>query len=46
MSTDKLHTELTCDTADTTRHEPAEPADLTSVLNVVPVLANSPFLRS
>ena len=45
MLTDRLHTELTCDTADTTRHEPAEPADLTSILNVVPVRGQHLFLR-
>ena len=45
-STNRLHTELTCDTPDTTRHEPAEPADLASVLNVVPVRGKHPFLRS
>lgn len=38
------HTELTCDTADTTRHEPTEPADLTTVLDIVPVLGKHLFL--
>lgn len=44
--TNGLRTELTCDTPDTTRHEPAKSADLTSVLDVVPVRGKHPFLRS
>jgi hypothetical protein len=43
---DWLHTKLTCDTADTTRHEPAEPADLASILDMVPVHGKRSFLRS
>jgi hypothetical protein len=40
------HTELTRETADPTRHEPTETADLTSVFNMVPVRGKHPFLRS
>jgi hypothetical protein len=37
---------LTCDATDATRHEPAESADITTILDVIPVRGEHSFLSS